>query len=563
MKNSFRKICSLVLISVLFLILVACQDNDNDTSKDSNAEASGDETEPIEFTLFDSDSNGDWEDMESPIGQKIKEDTGVTIKPEFDIDGGQQKIPLMASSGEYPDFILPKDNASMLVEAGALIDLTDLIEEHAPNLQEMLGEDINRMKWSEDDPSIYIIPNSAIDNEPLYPGYGALLQHEVVQELGYPEMETLDDFENAIKEYIDKYPEIDGKKTIGLTLQSDGWQMQSATLNSGFMMTGGSDDGEYYIDPETYEATLHYRRPEEKEVFRWYNHMNDEGLLDPESFVQKDEQYKEKLATGRAIATIAPDWMVNEAQDSLRDSGMYEKMYGMYPVTLSEEFKHHDYHSPGLQVGWGIGITVDNEDPVRAIKFLDYLVSEETQIMTNWGIEGEHYEVDEDGNRYLTDEQWDNRNNNKDFAKETGIGYNYQRFMPRYGDGVEDSTGQTYTLSTREQNIANQTDVEKEVLENYDAELWSDLYPSADEFDVKPWGAAYNIPIPGDSDLDVINQRMLDITMKRVPEAILAKPEEFDDIWNEFMQDLEEVGVEEAEEEYTQLIKDTVELWDQ
>lgn len=559
--KSFRNLFSLVLIAILFSVLVACQDKDN--SKGGITEPSGDGTEPIEFTIFDSDSNADWEDMKSPIGQKIKEDTGVTIKPEFDIDGGQQKIPLMAASGEYPDFILPKGQASMLVEAGALIDLTDLIEEHAPNIKKMLGEDINRLKWSEDDPSIYIITNAAVDNEPLNPSYGALLQHEVVQEQGYPEMRTLDDFENAIKEYMAKHPEIDGRKTIGLTLQSDGWQMQSATLNSGYMMTGGSDDGEYYIDPETYEATLHYRRPVEKEVFRWYNHMNAEGLLDPESFVQKDEQYKEKLATGRAIATIAPDWMVGEAQNSLRDSGMHEKMYGMYPVTLSEEYKHAVYQSPGLQVGWGIGITVDNEDPVRAIKFLDYLVAEETQVLTNWGIEGKHHEIDEDGNRYLTEEQWNERNNNKDFAKETGIGYNYQRFMPRYGDGVKDSTDQNYTLSSREQNISNQTDVEKEVLENYDAELWSDLYPGADEFDVKPWGAAYNIPIPGDSNLDVTNQRMLDITTKRVPEAILAKPEEFDAVWDMFMKDLEDAGVEAAEEEYTQLIKDTVELWNQ
>ena len=557
--KSFRNIFSLILIATVFSILVACQDKD--TSKDSAKGSSGDGTEPIEFTVFDSDSNADWEDMESPVGKKITKDTGVTLKPEFDIDGGQQKIPLMAASGEYPDLILPKGEASTLVDAGALIDLTDLIEEHAPNLQKMLGDDINRMKWSEDDPSIYIITNAGVDSTPLYPGYGALLQHDVVKELGYPKMETLEDFENAIREYKEMYPEIEGKKTIGLTLQTDGWQMQAATLNSGFMMTGGSDDGEYYIDPETMEATLHYRRPAEKELFRWYNHMNAEGLLDSESFVQKDDQFNEKLSTGRALATIAPDYMVGDAQNALRDAGLHERMYGMYPVTLSEEYKNPSYQSPGLQVGWGIGITVDNEDPVRAIKFLDYLVSEETQVMSNWGIEGEHHEIDDEGNRYLTDEQWEYRNNDKDFAKETGIGYNFQRFMPRYGDGVEDSTGQTYTLSSREQDIANQTDMEKEVLENYDVELWSDLYPGAEEFDIKPWGAAYNLAIPGDSDLDVVNKRMLDITTKRIPEAILAKPEDFDAIWDEFMLDLEKVGVEEAEAEYTQIIKDTVELW--
>src|SRR5699024_10913649 len=182
-----------------------------------------------------------WADRKSPIGEKIKEDKSVTLKPEFDIDGGQQTIRLMTASGEYPDFILAKDIASMLVESVALIDLTYLIEEHAAYFNILLGYDINRLRWSEDDPSIYIITNAAVDNEPLNPDYGALLQHKVVQELGYPEIRTLDDFENAIREYMEKYPEIDGKKTIGLTLQTDGWQMQSATLNSGVMLTEGSD----------------------------------------------------------------------------------------------------------------------------------------------------------------------------------------------------------------------------------------------------------------------------------------------------------------------------------
>lgn len=554
-----KKIVSTLFVFILACILVACQSSVKDNSKKGN-QTSSDDSSDVTFTIFDSDANADWEKMESPIGKKIKEDTGVTIKPEFDIDGGKQKIALMAASGEYPDLILPKGESTTLVEAGALIDLTELIEEHAPNLKKMIGDNMNRLKWSKDDPSIYIIPNSAVDNQSMYPGYGVLVQHAVIQELGYPEMKTLEDVEEVLSEYYEKHPEIDGQPTIPLTLNSDGWRFQSSTLNSGFMLTGGSDDGEYFVDPDTYEATLHYRRPIEKEVFRWYNHMNDIGLLDSESFVQKHEQWLSKLSTGRALATIAPDWMISEAQNALRDAGKFERMYGMYPVTLNDDFESHVYQSPGFTAGWGIGITVDCEDPVRAIKFLDYLVSEETQIMLNWGFEGEHYEV-VDGKRVITEEMWEYRNNNKDFAKETGIGYNYQRFTPRYGDGVLDSTGQTITVATREQQIESQTDVEKEILKEYGVELWKDLYPTMEEFDVKPWGAAYNIPIPKGSNLEVKNQRMLDITFKRVPEAILAEPSKFNDVWDSFMNDLEKAGVEDAEAEYTKLIQDTVELW--
>lgn len=561
--GTMRKLLCFVFITMFLSILVACQGSDDKTSseekeKPSTESSSGDE--PVTFTVFDSDTNPDWvEDMDTPIGRKIKEDTGVTLDPEFDIEGGQTKIPLMVASGEYPDLIVSK-GAGQLVDAEALIDLAPLIEEHAPNLKKMLGDGINRLKWSEEDPSIYVLTTAAIDNQAMTPTYGAWVQHAVVKELGYPELRTLDDLKNVIKEYKELHPQIDGQPTIGLTMNTDSWRIQASFLNSGFMMTGAGDDGEYYVDPETYEATLHYRRPIEEEVFKWYNELNAEGLLDPETFVQKSDQFDAKLASGRVLATIGPDYMMNSGQEALREAGKTERMYGVYPVTLSEEYVNHSYQSIGLQAGWGISITEDCEDPVRAIKFLDYLASEETQIMLNWGIEGEHYEV-VDGKRVIPEEEWDKRNNDKDYLKKTGIGYNFLRFAPRYGDGVLDSTGQTYTVNTREIAIKNQTDIEKEVLAAYGVELWKDLYPSAEEFPVKPWGAAYNISIPANSELQGLNQRALDITKKLVPEAVLAKPDNFTNVWDEFMTSLENANIEKAEEEYTKLIQEKVELW--
>ncbi|MEK3887176.1 ABC transporter substrate-binding protein [Bacillus sp. FSL K6-3431] len=557
----FRKIFSLLLFAMILTIMVACQAKEGASKEEGKSNnSSGDDKSSIELTVFDSDANADWEKMESPVGVKIKEATGVTLKPEFDINGGQQKIALMAASGEYPDMIIPKGEAGTLVDAEALIDLAPLIEEHAPNLKKIYGEDLNRLKWSKEDPSIYILSTSPADATYYTPGMGVSIQHDVVKELGYPEMHTLEDYESAVKQYIKKYPEIDGQKTIGLSLLADDWRIQPSTLNSAFWATGGSDDGEYYIDPDTHEAILHYRRPVEKDYFRWLNHMNAEGLLDKESFVQKYDQYLAKLSSGRVLSIMDPDWSVSQAQNALRESGMHERMYGTYPVTLSEEYKHTNFQSPGYQVGWGIGITVDCEDPVRAIKFLDYLASEEAQIMTNWGIEGEHYEI-VDGKRVIPADVMEQRDNDKDFAKETGIGYNFQRFAPRYGDGATDSTGQTYTIASPEQIKESYTDVEKEVLDGYGVELFKDLYPQEDEFPVKPWGAAYNIQIPAGSDLELINQKVLDLAKKRVPEAILAKPADFDKVWDAFMDDLTKAGVEQGEKEFTQLVQDTVELW--
>ncbi|WP_372496346.1 ABC transporter substrate-binding protein [Metabacillus halosaccharovorans] len=552
MKKRSMKMMLFLLLSFV-LVLSGC------SSKSSSDESDGKKDGVTELTLFSADIHSQWDDMQSPVSKLVTEKTGVTINPEFDVNGGTQKIALMVASGEYPDLIVPKGGAGTLVEAGALIDLTDLIEEHAPNLKKIYGDYLSRLKWSNDDESIYILPTAAIDQQYFSPSHGVGLQHAVVKELGYPEIKTLKDFENAIRDYKEKNPTIDGQPTLGLSLLADDWRIMISTTNPAFWSTGASDDGEFYVDPETYEATFHYKRPEEKEYFRWLNHMNDEGLLDPESFVQKYDQYLAKLSSGRVLGIIDDDWQFAEAQRSLREQGKTDKMYGLYPATLSEDIKHANFQSAGYLAGWGIGISVDAEDPVAAIKFLDFLASEEGQTLQNWGIEGEHYEI-VDGKRVISEEEMDKRNNNANYVKETGVGV-LKGFAPSYGDGVEDSTGQTYTIASPEQVKDSYTDVEKEVLTNYGVEMWKDLYPQADEFPIKPWGAAFNITVPGDSELALIEQKVLDIVKKRIPEVILADPADFDKLYDNFLAEIDKAGAKDAEKMRTDLIKDRVELW--
>ncbi|WP_078394378.1 ABC transporter substrate-binding protein [Shouchella patagoniensis] len=550
-KNSWKATATVSLAGMALMTLSACND-----------EGTVDETTegPITFTLFSSDPHSQWDNMQSPVSQQVIEETGVTINPEFDVNGGEQKIALMAASGDYPDFILPKGSASTLVNAGAFVDLTDLIEEHGPNLKEVYGDYFNRLKWSEEDEGIYILPTAPVDHVYSEPGNGFMLQHEVVKELGYPDIRTVEDFEEAIRTYMEENPTIDGQPTIGLSLLADDWRIMISTTNPAFYATGAPDDGEFYIDPDTYEATMHYRRDEEKEYFRWLNHMNDEGLLDPESFVQKYDQYLEKISSGRVLGLTDTDWQVADAERALRESGKQERMYGMYPVTLTEEFKHPNFQDTGYLGGWGIGISVDNEDPVRAIQFLDYLASEEGQILQNWGIEGEHYEL-VDGQRVISEEEMEKRNNSANYVKDTGVGV-LKGFSPVYGDGVEDSSGQTFTIANPDQIKDAYTEVEKEVLDAYGVEFWKDLYPQEDEFPIKPWGAAYNIPVDSSSELRLQLQRCLDIVKRKVPEAILATPDQFDHVWDEFMSELEAAGVEEAEAAYTELIQTRVKLWE-
>ncbi|MNP39160.1 hypothetical protein D3C76_1327210 [compost metagenome] len=87
------------------------------------------------------------------------------------------------------------------------------------------------------------------------------------------------------------------------------------------------------------------------------------------------------------------------------------------------------------------------------------------------------------------------------------------------------------------------------------------MYPSEDEFAVKPWGAAYNLPTPGDSDYNVIFQKTQDIIRKRIPEAILSSPDQFDGIYDAMIAEVNKAGAEKMEQQYTELVQNRVKLW--
>ncbi|TFE30084.1 ABC transporter substrate-binding protein [Cohnella luojiensis] len=576
MSRLKSKAAIFLTLTLLTSLIAGCSGNNNantsspEASPKAEASASSPEASasaeqdltPITFTMFAEDGNPNWSNMQDEVSKEITRKTGVTLDAEFAVGDPAQKVALIAASGEFPDIISAKGDIGKLVDAGAVIDLTDLIEQHAPNIKRVLGDNLARAKYTNEDQSIYAIPTwAAVDEKRFVAGGGFELQHRVVKEAGYPEIRTVQDYENVIKAYLEKHPtDENGNKNIGVSLNADDWHMYISVTNPAVATTGGSDDGEYFINQETHEATYHFRRPEEKEYFRWLNHMNDIGLLDKESFVQKYDQYKAKVATGRVLGLIDQDWDYNDSQQALKTAGKFDQTYGHYPVTMSKDIKEASFWPTGFMGGYGIAISSTAKDPVRIIKFLDFLASDEGQILNNWGIEGKHY-VMENGKRVVPKEVQDRINNdNTAFTKETGIGF-YWNMMVHYGDGAKDSTGNYYTKNYPEQLVVGYSDAEKETLAAYDATTWKDLFPKEDEFKEKAYGAAWNISIPGEDEVSILGTKMRDITWKRIPEAILAKPADFDKIWDAYMQDLEKAGVEKMEKGYTKYVQDRVALW--
>ncbi|GJM76814.1 hypothetical protein HMSSN036_90300 [Paenibacillus macerans] len=199
------------------LLVGGCGSNNgaSGNTKGSGGEA-GNDTSPVTFTFFGADASPNWNNMQDEVGKAITEKTGVTIEAEFDVGsgGGDNKIALMAASGDVPDLIFAKGNLSKLVDAGYIVDMTELIDKHAPNIKKIFSENMNRLKYSNEDPAIYSIPtNVGVDQQYFDAGGGFEIQQRVLKELGYPKVRTVQDFENVLKQYVEKIrPRTDSRR---------------------------------------------------------------------------------------------------------------------------------------------------------------------------------------------------------------------------------------------------------------------------------------------------------------------------------------------------------------
>ncbi|GHU76647.1 ABC transporter substrate-binding protein [Clostridia bacterium] len=514
------------------------------------------------FTVRHVYPGNSWDLAGTPVGDAFIEKTGVNFHMDYSVGDEAQSIALMIAGGDLADIVVPHYAVAPFVEAGVALELTDLIEQYAPNYKADLGTAWDRMIWNAADHGRYYL--SAPEQYPESLDYfnWFFLQHAVVRDQGYPQIETLEDYENAIRTYIEQNPTIDGQPTIGMTMVTDSWRWILSLTNPSMMVAGTQSSGEYYVDPDTMEVTYRILTGEEKEYFRWLNHMYNEGLLDKEAFTQTYDQYQAKIATGRVLALSDMGWSFGAATQALRQDGKDERTYGCYPLVIHEGIVNSSMSGERTLSSAGMEalITTACKDPVTLMQALNYYYSEEGQILSNWGIEGTHYDV-VDGQRVFRQAELDKRVQDSEYSRKTGIAL--LNFLPGYRDGVRDSSGQFYTTASKENSIAQYSPIEKEVLAAYGKETWADFFAPPSEFPLRMWPGegGHTTDMESDSEGAIAFQRVQDAVKKGVINAIIVKPESFDSAWDAMVADMKSSGVDAFTDAIEKLNHDKLLLW--
>lgn len=552
-KQMFKSKIFMVLL--MFVLLVSVAGCTKDESSSGKASKSGDSKEAVTFSYYNAASPGkDMNTNETVIGKELEKQTGVNFKVEYAVGDINTKIGTMIASGKYPDLLVPDAALPKVLDAGAFIELNDLIDKHAPNIKKLYGPYLNRMK--DKDGKIFFIPMEASQGFIANPNIdqGAFwVQRAVLKEAGYPKIKTLDEYFKLIEDYQKKHPEVEGKSTIGFTALTYDWRF-FALSNTPNHLAGYPNDGGVQVDMKTHEAKVYGNNDDTKRYLKELNELNSKGLFDKEAFVGNYDEYLAKLTSGRVLGFFDYGWQIGQAEDNLKNAGVDDKRYMALPITFDENIKDQYLDPPSFVSNRGVGITVSAEDPVRIIKYLDNMVKEENQKLILWGIKGDTYEVDDKGRFYRTEEQIAKTSDEK-FREEFGSKI-YEWGWPR-GNGLYADGNAWEPRRQAEVAQMSYTDGDKKLLEAYGVQVFSDLFAEPED---RPWYPAWSVQLEEGSKEQIFSQRQTDLQKKYYPKLVLAKPSEFESIWTEYEKEYNALDVKVYEDTMTKEIKKLIEL---
>ena len=523
-----QMLAALMGVAMLSTLLAGCGGGDKEGS---SGEGGG-----KEFTAFFAVPGTEIND-DNEIQQKIAEITGAKCKETW-LTGqtAEEAVGTMIAGGEYPDFIDGGDGMAQLYDAGALVALDDYIDDY-PNIKEYLTDqewdklrqEDGHIYWIQQFQNVYGEEKATIHNDEAF-----WIQTRVLEWAGYPEVKTMDQYFDLIEAYQEANPTMeDGTENIPYTILCEDWRY-FCLENAPQFLDGYPNDGSVIVDPEELKVIDYNTTPTAVKYFQKLNEEYHKGIVDPESFTQTYDEYIAKLSTGRVLGMIDQWWnFAYNVNDSLKQQGLDEQGcdYVPLPITIEEGIQNR-WHCSGsvLNEASGLAITTSCEDVEGALQFIDDLLSQEVHDLRYWGVEGEDYEVDENGLFYRTEEQ---RLEASDTAYKASHLCTYSYF-PQYAGTSRDGINAMQPQYQPTEFFDGLSDDVKKCFEAYGAETYVDMLGTSEA--PGPWYPMYSYSnnmttsTPGGMALT----KMGEIKHEYLPKVVMA--EDFDAAWDEYME---------------------------
>ena len=329
----------------------------------------------------------------------IEEETGVDVVFQSPPDNSEDAYRMMVISGDLPDVIMWQYSASTdrMLEEGLVIDLTELIAEHAPNLMRILEERPElRREIATADGRIFYFPsiNPMLTEADICrrTNSGLIIRQDWLDKLGLGVPQTIDEWYEVLTAFKTRDPNGNGLMD---EIPFDGWGLPYFAASFGVLNSICiKPDGTVAYGPMEQEYKLYLET-----MHKWYL----EGLLGPNCLIHSDAWKTENIINNLTGGFTGMD---NAWRHYLPDlqSTVADAMFAPVPWPMNAQGVRYTFRqeTAGHISKFVTTITSSCEDPVAVVKFIDYMYSQKGADLLTWGIEGESYVV-VDGQKQLTD----------------------------------------------------------------------------------------------------------------------------------------------------------------
>lgn len=600
MRKNGKRILAMLLAAVMTASLAGCgkggetaagtAENDN-----GGQEAAG-QDEVVTLKMFIRNQSKYTGLQEDPVAKYIEEKLGIRIELTVDSSLGNTTAQtstfneLLATKlasndlDDIMDFGSPSGNPEILnnlnraVEAGMIIPLDDLVAEYTENLStdpRLTIRNDYRREHMYNDGKFYSVGGWGGMGLDQLPGAANWVRWDLYKEMGYPDVETDEDYLEMLKEMQDSYPETPGGEKVyaigGAFADPQG--MGDGFVNRDYPLSKGYEplEGNYavYLNHATKQVEAPLQDPDS---FFWngvklYYKANQMGILDPGAVTMSSAEYTEKINKGAYLSAVN-GWQVMNKEAILDGLGM--KDAGYMPMRPLEDVVSLSVYWESVVGGNEFAITSKCKYPEKAIQFLDWCMSEEGSRMITQGAEGMAYTMDGDVPSVTQQYLDDNAGGTVDMAETYGK-WKYAGINAFQHIDV-DSNGY-YIQPEQIPNVDNYSAVKKDALSFYGTESFTDYFTqyknrAGEKLPNVIW-STYTSGIG--SKPDDIKQKYAQINeymYKQIFKMIYAKDDaEYEALQNEAMEKVGELGVDDVvkwyQDRFAQLHTDLDPLIDQ
>lgn len=406
------RIVSLILVMVLCLGMFAgCKHEDNgkqtQPSYDPNEyplyvskEGYSFQTYPCELTVWVNNPAGvpgDWGDDE--VSAWIKKTLNLDLDIMYATTSSNEELSAMIIGGQtLPDILVVDPNSAVarqLVNFGYVEALDVLAAEYYPDFMKLLPYQMDAVYGYDNGHFYCTVPwysdiqklQKYREEYNLAPGTGdqsLCLNREYYEKMGSPEINTPDDLFDYLLECHKKWPDV----AIPIIPYYVSWNQTKDAVNLFYRMYGG---GDWLYADENDKIQICIDDPKYKSALQMMNKMYRNGLFTQEAFNGDYNVITSNLRTKNCFAYVGQDW---QWFSLLRNGDQLDSpcLPIEIPCVEGETLRLKDLGMSNLGVGSGVFISTDCVNKQRAIEYIAFRYTEESQIAERFGMEGSAWE---------------------------------------------------------------------------------------------------------------------------------------------------------------------------